>query len=118
MDISGKVVSILALQSGEGRNGVWKKQEFVIETQAQFPKKVCFSLWGDKIDQARLAENDMITVSFDLESREFNGRWYTEAKAWKVAKSSESSAGGPPPPDYITNDFIPEPSDSNDDLPF
>jgi hypothetical protein len=115
MDISGKVIKILPLQSGEGKNGQWKRQEFILETQAQFPKKVCFSLWGDKVDQARLVEGETVTVSFDLESREFNNRWYTDAKAWKVQKSGEQA---PPPPEMM-DDFIPEAGDQvPDDLPF
>lgn len=115
MDISGKVIIVLALQSGEGKNGQWKKQEFILETQAQFPKKICFSLWGDKVDQARLQEGETVSVSFDLESREFNGRWYTDAKAWKVVKSGEQQA----PPPEIMNEFLPEPGESlPDDLPF
>ncbi|MCX6270676.1 MAG: DUF3127 domain-containing protein [Bacteroidetes bacterium] len=118
MEISGKVFKILPLQSGEGKNGPWKKQEFILETQAQFPKKVCFSLWGDKVDQARLQENESITVSFDLESREFNGRWYTDAKAWKVVKSGEEALPPPAPPGAIDEYLMPDTSGVPDDLPF
>jgi hypothetical protein len=103
MEIAGKVIKILALQSGTGKNGIWKKQEFILETAAQIPRKICFSLWGDKIDQFKLSESEDAEISFDLESREFNGRWYTEAKAWKIVKKG----AGPsvpteqaPPPDY------------------
>ena len=95
MEISGKVINILPLQSGSGKNGTWKKQDFVIETMAQIPRKVCFSLWGDKIDQYSLKEGDEAEVSFDLESREYNGRWYTEAKAWKVVKKGPAQSAPP-----------------------
>ena len=81
MEITGKVIKTLPLQSGEGKNGIWKKQEYVIETEGQYPKKICFSLWGDKIEQSRIAEGEQINLSFDVESREYNGRWYTEVKA-------------------------------------
>jgi hypothetical protein len=75
------------LESGQGRNGEWKKQQFVIEIESgQFPKKVCAQLWGDRIAQAGLTEGEMVKVFFDLESREFNGRWYTDVKAWRVEK--------------------------------
>ena len=87
MEITGKVIKTLPLQSGEGRNGIWKKQEYVIETEGQYPKKICFSLWGDKIEQARIAEGEQINLSFDVESREYNGRWYTEVKAWVHSSS-------------------------------
>lgn len=93
MELSGKIVQLLALQKGEGKNGGWKKQEFVIETSGNYPKKVCFSLWGDKIDQSPLSEGTAVKVSFDVESREYNGKWYTDAKAWKVEADNGSSGG-------------------------
>jgi hypothetical protein len=93
MEISGKIVQLLALQSGTGKNGVWKKQEFILETSGEYPKKVCFSLWGDKIDQSPLNQGTAVKVSFDIESREYNGKWYTDAKAWKVEAGSGSSNG-------------------------
>jgi hypothetical protein len=114
MDISGKVIKILQLQSGEGKNGTWKKQEFILETSAQVQRKICFSLWGDKIDQFRLAEGDEAEVSFDLESREYNNRWYTEAKAWKIVKKGAGQSipsYEEPPPEF---DEMP----SGDGLPF
>jgi hypothetical protein len=103
MEITGKVIKILPLQSGTGKNGIWKKQEFILETTAQISRKICFSLWGDKIDQANLTEGDEAEVMFDLESREYNGRWYTEAKAWKVVRKSGGSSipsAEEPPPQY------------------
>ncbi|MCX6282052.1 MAG: DUF3127 domain-containing protein [Bacteroidetes bacterium] len=115
MELTGKLIKILPLQTGTGKNGVWKKQEFVVETAGQITRKVCFSLWGEKIDQARLSEGEQFEISFDLESREYNGRWYTEAKAWKaVRKEKSSSAQEVPPPDYTDGPNI-MPAD---DLPF
>jgi hypothetical protein len=103
MELSGKIIKVLPLQSGTGKNGVWKKQEYIIESNGQIPRKVCFSLWGDKIDQFKLQEGLDAEVMFDIESREFNGRWYTEVKAWKVTRKSADnpySAQGPPPEDF------------------
>lgn len=115
MDIKGKVIQLLAPQTGQGKRGTWKKQEFVIETQSQYPKKVCLSMWGEKIDQFRLSVGEMVTVSVELESREYNNRWYTEARAWKVTKDS----AGQPQSQY-TNDVGDEPmgTSGSDDLPF
>ncbi len=96
MELTGKVIKIIPLQSGTGKNGIWKKQEFILETATQIPRKVCFSLWGDKIDQFNLKEGEDAEVSFDLESREFNSRWYTEAKAWKIVKKGSTQ---PIPPE-------------------
>ena len=93
LEISGKVIQILPLQSGQGKVNEWRKQDFILETQTTYPKKVCISLWGDKIDQARITEGELITASFDVESREYNGRWYTDLRAWKVVKGDTTSAG-------------------------
>ncbi len=84
MDIKGRVTQLLPLQTGEGKNGAWKKQDFIIETDGQYPKKVCISAWGDKINESALQIGSEINVSFDIESREYNGRWYTDVKAWKI----------------------------------
>ena len=84
MDIKGRVTQLLPLQTGEGKNGAWKKQDFIIETDGQYPKKVCISAWGDKINESALQVGSEINVSFDIESREYNGRWYTDVKAWKI----------------------------------
>jgi hypothetical protein len=108
---------LLQLQTGQGKKGPWKKQEFIIETQSQYPKKVCLSAWGDKVDQYNLSVGDEVSVSVDLESREYNGRWYTEARAWKLEKSGGnrgSSNSAPPPGD---EPFYADNSPS-DDLPF
>lgn len=116
MELKGKVIQLLPPQSGMGKKGPWKKQEFIVETQSQFPKKVCLSLWGDKIDQFGIAVGQVLTVSVELESREYNGRWYTEARAWKVDKNSGYSDDTPPPP--VNEPFISDSNNTADDLPF
>lgn len=89
MNLKGKVVQVLPEQTGQGKNGEWKKQEIIIETEGQYPKKVCVSLWGDKV--GTVLNGASVDVLLDPESREYNGRWYTELKAWKV-----ESVGGSP----------------------
>ena len=96
LEISGKIVEILEVKSGQSANGEWRKQEYVLETEAQYPKKVCFMAWGDKIDQFNIQQGETVAVSIDLESREYNGRWYTDVKAWKVSRD-DTTAGSPPP---------------------
>jgi len=86
MEILGKIIEILPEKGGQSANGEWRKREYVLETEAQYPKKVCFMAWGDKIDQFELKQGERVTVSVDLESREYNGRWYTDVKAWKVSR--------------------------------
>lgn len=104
MEITGKVIQMLPLQSGEGKNGRWQKQEFILEVPGQFAKKVCFSLWGDKVNQNPLKVGDEIAVSFDLESREYNNRWYTEAKAWKIAQQSAPANPAKPAGNVSSNE--------------
>ena len=93
----------------------WKKQEYVIETFDKIPRKVCFSLWGEKIDQFELNEGDEAEVMFDLESREYNGRWYTDVKAWKCVKRTKNNDTGETPPDFLDEDGYANP---NDGIPF
>jgi hypothetical protein len=119
MEIAGKLIAILPLQTGQGKVNAWKKQDFVIETGDQYPKKVCFSVWGDKLDNLTLAVGDDLNVSFDIESREYNGRWYTDVRAWKVDKKNAVSSDMPndselPPPNM--DPFLSE--NDNVDLPF
>jgi hypothetical protein len=116
MEINGKIVSMLPVQSGEGRNGTWRKQEFILETHGQYPKKVCISMWGDKIDQFSLSEGEEVNVSINLESREYNGRWYTDVRAWKVDRSGEL-APPPPPPGEDPGELLGT-DEETDDLPF
>ena len=117
MEITGKIIQVLEEKSGQSAKGGWRKQEYILETQDQYPKKICFMVWGDKIDDFAIKENQEIEVSIDIESREFNGRWYTDVKAWKVAqKGSPSQAptdnSGPMPED------APPEQEEFDDLPF
>jgi hypothetical protein len=121
MEIKGKIIQLLPLQTGTGKNGEWKKQDYIIETEGQITRKVCFNLWGDKISQFNLRENESVTVSFDLESREFNGRWYTDVKAWKIDRSSkqQGSPGAMPVSDSLTEEPNDLPAQKEmDDLPF
>lgn len=120
MEIKGKLIQLLPLQTGTGKNGMWKKQDCILEIPGQYPKKLCFSIWGDKIQESILQIGNELTVSFDIESREYNGRWYTEVRAWKIegetkTSNTANSLGSVPPPSI--DDFIPD-SNASDDLPF
>ncbi len=93
LDVTGTLIKVLPEVTGAGKNGTnWLKQEFILETEDQFPKKVCISLWGDKLNELKkYALGDKITASLNLESREYNERWYTEARAWRL----ELAGAGP-----------------------
>jgi hypothetical protein len=131
MELSGKVIQILPKQTGEGKNGTWEKQEYVIETQGQYPKKVCFSIWGAKISTHNIQMGEFINIGLDLESREYNQRWYTEVRAWKVERPGQSqgapmgggdmgsmNATDPFATTGAVNDPFATSDSSDDDLPF
>lgn len=116
----GRIIQILNAESGVSKAGnTWTKQEFVIETQDQFPKKVCFTLFGDKVSVLNgLSENTEVEVSFNVESRDFNGKWYHNINAWKVDRLDSAPAAGNFPPEFSANDIPPEPAGDFNDLPF
>jgi len=137
MQIKGKLVQLLPLQTGTGKNGEWRKQDIIIETEGQYPKKVCIAIWGDKINNSILQEGNQLNIDFDVESREYNSRWYTDIKAWKIESangngnqavnnsSSNYDQGNSHMPvgnDYSGNDMNSVPASSEeikpDDLPF
>lgn len=113
LKITGNVIELLQEQSGQGRNGTWRKRDFILETQDQYPKKICMTQWGDEIDAAGLKVGDSITASIDVQSREYNGKWYTDVKAWKIEKSAGSSTSA-----EVLEDMPAPPNFEDDDLPF
>ena len=101
MNIEGKIIEVLDEQSGEGANGSWRKQDYILETQGDYPKKICFCIWGEKIDEFAIKKDEEANVSINLESREYNGKWYTDVKAWKVVKTKTINATTEPLDDDI-----------------
>lgn len=91
MKLTGKITQVLPIQEGQGKKGPWSKQEFILELPGQYPKKVCLALWGeDKINNYDLQVGLEITAHIEIESREHNGRWYTEVKTWKIEWTAEA----------------------------
>lgn len=121
LDITGKLIKLQPVQTGTGAKGTWVKQDFVIETMEQYPKKVCCSAWGDKADALkRFSLNDDIKVSFNLESREYNEKWYTDVRAWKIEPAGKSSSdqGDAKKTESSSGDPFNIASEGEDDLPF
>lgn len=122
-EVEGLVSQLQQEVTGNGKNGAWKKQEIIIETQEQYPKKLCFSAWGDKVDMiTNLSSGTKIKVLFSAESREFNGRWYTDLRIWKAepAQSGGVATGAPAAAPISENDLpgIPDGDGDMNDLPF
>lgn len=119
--VKGKILQILPEQKGTSARGEWKKQDFVIETSDdQFPKKICFTLFNDKTSSLEnIKPNAEVEVSFSIESREYNEKWYSNVNAFRIERVQEGGAPAITPPPYSAAD-IPPMGDSgdNDDLPF
>jgi hypothetical protein len=83
LKIHGTVTALLEPQTGESAKGSWTKQEFILETENdKYPKSVCIEIWGDKVEPPQLG--DVVICSINVESREYNGRYYTNVRAWKI----------------------------------
>ena len=126
MDFTGKIIRVFDPQSGvSSRTGnSWKKREYLIEIpNGQYPRQVFFSFFGDRADQFPLTGGKEYKISFDIESREFNGRWYTDIRAWKaenpdgtpLSGDGASASGSPlPPPPEFEKTYNPSPMGAND----
>lgn len=143
MEITGKIIAVLPVQEGvSARTGsAWKSQDFVIETHEQYPRRCCFRVFGsDRLAAMNIQSGEELTVSFDIDSHEYNGRWYNDIRAWKVERVNATTAqamgayqpvAGPAPAPFPpqagaagmatqaqpVNQF-PSAQDSTDDLPF
>ena len=123
MQLSAKLIQILPLQSGTGKNGEWKKQDIIVETSDEYPKKICISFRGDKIPSQPMMLGENLLIDFDIESREYNGRWYTDVKAWKIQVSGEEKSLEIIQNNVVSNSEKDSSSigifdDEDDDLPF
>ncbi len=129
MEITGKIIAVLPERGGVSqRSGSeWKAQSFVIETQENYPRKMCFDVFGaDKIAQFNIQVGDTMTVSFDIDAHEYQGRWYNSIRAWKVdrnvapaaAPMPEAAAPFPPASAAPAAPANFAGGDSADDLPF
>ncbi|MBB1127028.1 DUF3127 domain-containing protein [Thiospirillum jenense] len=97
MQITGKIIEILPLKSGTSvRGNQWRCQEYILETTGDYPKKICVTVWGDRIDAFSLQMAQQVAIEIELESREYNGRWYTTVRAYKVRPLELYSDNGAP----------------------
>ena len=126
LELEGRIAQKMNVQSGTTARGAWSKQEFILEYQeGNFPTKVVMHVWGeDKVRELEKYQvNDKVKVSFNLGSREYNGRWYTDVRVWRI---EPAQTGAPAQPSYQapmpptapmpTVDDMSEPAD--EDLPF
>lgn len=132
MEMSGRIIKVLEARGGtSARTGnPWKVQSFVLQTQEQYPRHLCFEVFGeDKINQFNIQEGQDLTVSFDIDAHEYQGRWYTQIRAWKVEAvqpgapvatqpvQADPFAAQPAPAQPAAPSFDTTPDESSD-LPF
>ena len=93
MEFTGKIIAILQPRGGVSRSGnEWKSQEYVIEDHGQYPRKMCFDVFGaDKIEQFNIQMGEELTVSFDVDARQWQDRWFNSIRAWKVERVSTAA---------------------------
>lgn len=117
--IIGKLIDIMPVVSGETERGQWQRGGFVLEVGNEYPKKVAFTTFNDAIGIVNVGmKGSTVTVSYNPESREFNGRWYTDLKALRASVYQPTVAQGAtvaaaPAPAAATM-----PKESDGDLPF
>ena len=124
MELAGKVIAVLEPRGGVSKSGnQWKVQEYVIETHDQYPRRMCFDVFGeDKIQQFNIQVGEELNVSFDIDAREWQGRLFNSIRAWKVERVNAAADAVPPmgapfpPLNAAPVDFAA--SDEKDDLPF
>ena len=98
MEFTGKIIAILQPRGGVAKSGnEWKAQEYVIEDHGQYPRKMCFDVFGaDKIEQFNIQMGEELTVSFDVDARQWQDRWFNSIRAWKVERVSATAPAGAP----------------------
>jgi hypothetical protein len=116
MELTGKITHLLETESGTSAKGDWQKRTIVIQNDTdKYPKPQAIQLWGD-LCNLQLNKGDEITAHINIESREYNGRWFTDVRAWKIDVDSgapqQAKASKPLPPAPVFDDG------NDDDLPF
>ena len=103
MEVTGKIIKKLPVLSGTSKSGnPWSKQEYVLETQEAYPKKIFFSFFGDRANQYPLEEGQTVNLSFDIDSHEYNGRWFTNINGWKAEVLPDGATAAPQQPAAAT----------------
>lgn len=97
MELQGKIIAALPERSGTSQRGEWKVQEFVLETlDSQYPRKMVFDVFGaDRLQRFNVQVGQTVNVSFDIDAREYNGRWYNSIRAFDVRQVDPNAAPAP-----------------------
>ena len=97
MELQGKVIAVLPERSGVSQRGEWKSQDYVIETHDAYPRKMVFGVFGaDRISRFNIQIGQEVTVSFDIDAHEYQGRWFNNIRAFDVRQVDPASVGMQP----------------------
>ena len=126
MELSGKIIAVLPAREGVSRTGnPWKTQEYVLETHDQYPRKMCFNLFGaDKIEQFNIQLGEELTVSFDIDCRQWQDRWFNDIRAFRIDRPQAAPQAAPQFEAPVQAQAAPidttpfEAPSATDDLPF
>ncbi len=126
MEFEGTVVEIFDAASGESARGAWQRQEVLFEVQeGQYPRKVVVTFFNKEAEVKSLVKGQVYTVSINIESREYNGRWFTNVNGWRVQPKSAAAApeaaapaAMPPMPSAPMAESPAAAAEEIDDLPF
>ena len=113
MEINGKIIAVLPLKSGISQSSgkTWMTQDYVLETVEEYPKRVCFNVFGeDRIKEAAIQVGMEVKIQIEIDAREYQGKWYNQVRAWKI----ENVGPAPMPAAPDGNPF----EDQDDNLPF
>ncbi|MDD7304532.1 MAG: DUF3127 domain-containing protein [Bacteroidaceae bacterium] len=87
MDFTGKIIAVLPEKTGTSTKGEWKSQQYVAETVEQYPKRLLFDVFGaERIAQFSIQEGETVTVSFDTNAHEHEGKWFASNRAWGIRR--------------------------------
>lgn len=118
MEIKAKLLSKLPEVKGTSSKGEWKKQDCIFETTEQFPKKVCISFWENQVERIQaVADGSILECHINIESREYNSKWYTDVRCWKFESKSQPVQESHKSANFVEPDLTPSNEDI-DDLPF
>ena len=101
MEFEGVVLKTLPVSMGESARGEWQRQDVIFEVPSEFSRKICVTFFNKPTDADSLVEGQTYIVSVNVESREYNGKWYTDVRAWRVQPKQQEAAqqGAPAMPD-------------------
>ena len=113
MDLTGTIIAVMPAQSGtSSRTGnPWMSQEYVLEVPAQYPKRMVFRIFGeDRIKQFNIQQGEQqVTIQFDIDAHEYNGRWFNEIRCYNVLRSvGQQPYQQQPPSGYAPNAAQPQ----------